>query len=279
MRDAVTLLALLGAPVVVFVIANVIRSNSLAMIAGLSLMILVAAAVPVGLGFLVGTIAAGRARGRDNESPASAQPVSAQPVSQQSAPRQPSQFSAQRRGLFFVAAAVGSASWIALAIGFILHDQPVPTELDGGLLPAALVFVVTMTIGVRALWQRRRVRLRNEQRDVLAEHRERVAAYERDPNAVACCVHLAPIESAMRAAGVRVEPGGQSSAAADCRVDMQELAERFDVPDSVRLQEAYYRDRSAEDPPHLFLYCAVCQSQLWVVHPREASADTPAFPA
>jgi hypothetical protein len=61
-RLLIAVAILFGAPLVVFVVANLLSSAALAMIAGLSLMILAAAAVPIGVGFLVGTIAAGRAR-------------------------------------------------------------------------------------------------------------------------------------------------------------------------------------------------------------------------
>jgi hypothetical protein len=70
----------LGAPVALFVLANVISSDSLAMIAGLSLMALLSVAVPLGLGVLVGTILAGRSRQRDGGLPLSAQSAPSPPV-------------------------------------------------------------------------------------------------------------------------------------------------------------------------------------------------------
>jgi hypothetical protein len=187
--------------------------------------------------------------------------------------------SAQHFGVFIGAAGILSGFWVAIALGFRLHDQPIPVELRAGLLPAALVLIATVTIGLRALWQRRSIRVRNEQRDIVAEHNARVAAYESDPHAIACCEHLAPIESAMRRASLRVQPGGQGSAGVNCCIDMDALAQRFTVPESVQYHELYSPDRSGLDPPHATLYCTACQSRLWLVHVREAKPETPTFPA
>jgi hypothetical protein len=275
-RVSIGIAILFGAPIVVFVVANLMSSAALAMIAGLSLMILVAAAVPIGMGFLVGTIVAGRSR-------STAQPESSQPVEPVAAPvpasPSPPVFSAQQLGMLIAAAGVGAGFWVMLAVGFWLRDQPIPVELKTGLVPAAIVLIAAVALGVRALWRRRRERIRLESRDLIAEHNARVAEYQRDPSATACCVHLAPIESAMRAGGVRVEPGGVSAAAADCCIDMEALAQRFSPPESVSYQEVYSPDRSGLDPPHATLYCSACQSRLWLVHVGEARSETPTFPA
>lgn len=268
-----------GAPVVLFIVANVVRSDSLAMIAGLSLMILVAAAVPLGLGFLAGTILAGRSRGRSSELSASEQPAPSQPVAV--APLSPSSpvLSAQHRGLLIGAAAVGSGFWIMIAVGFRLHDQLVPIEVERGLIPAAVVLIAIVLWGLRALWQRRSSQVLREASDAIDVHKARAAEYERDPMATSCCVHLAPIESAMRATGVRVQAGSPGAAVAQCCIDMEALAQKFSVPVSVKYQELYSPDRSGQDPPHATLYCETCQSRLWLVHTGEASPGTPLFPA
>lgn len=81
--------------------------------------------------------------------------------------------------------------WVALALGFWLHDEPAPNGLNEGPVPAALVLIGTVTIVLRAAWQRRAIRV----------------------------------------------------------------------------------------PPYALLYCTACQSRLWLVHVREATPDTPTFPA
>ena len=268
----------LGVPLVLIFLASVVRSDTLGWIGGLSLMVLLAVAVPLGLGVLVGKFV-GRSRSRGPESAASEPPAPVPSVSKPPPPQSRPLVSAQHFGVFIGAAGILSGFWVAIALGFRLHDQPIPVELRGGLLPAALVLIATVTIGLRALWQRRSIRVRNEQRDIVAEHNARVAAYESDPHAIACCEHLAPIESAMRRAGLRVQPGGQGSAGVNCCIDMDALARQFTVPESVQYHELYSPDRSGLDPPHATLYCTACQSRLWLVHVREARPGTPTFPA
>lgn len=271
-------LIVLGVPLALLLFASVVGSNTLGAIGGFSLMALVALAVPLGLGVLLGKLFR-HSRTRDsstNQQPTS-QPIAtpAQPVVRRPAPA----LSAQQRSVLLVMAGVGSGIWVALALGFWLHDQPVPSELDAGLVPAALVLIATVTIALRAALQRRAIRLRDEQRDVVAEHQAAVAVYESDPDATACCEHLAPIELAMRRAGLRVQSGRPGAASAPCCIDMEALSRRFVVPASVEYQEWYSRDRTGDDPPHAMLYCKACQSQLWLVHVREATPDTPTFPA
>ena len=269
---------LLGVPAVLIVLASVVQSDTLGWIGGLSLMALLALAVPLGLGVLFGKFL-GRSRSRDHEYAAGAQPAPSPPVAKPSPVQARPVISAQHRGVLIAAAGIFSGFWVMLALGFWLHDQPIPVELRGGVLPAALVFVATVVIGLRVLWQRRSARIRNEQRDIVAEHNARVAAYESDPYAIACCEHLAPIESAMRRAGLRVQPSGQGSAAVNCCIDMDALARQFTVPESVRYNEVYSPDRSGLDPPHATLCCSACESRLWLVHVGEAKPETPRFPA
>jgi hypothetical protein len=214
----------LGAPLILVLFASVVGSNTLGAIGGFSLMVLLALAVPLALGVLLGKLF-GHSRTRDtaSEPPAPSRPVSstpAQPVVQRPAPA----LSVQQRVVLLIMAGVGSGIWVALALGFWLHDQPAPSGLNEGLVPAALVLIATLTIVVRAAWQRR-------------------------------------------------------AAGAPCCIDMEALSRRFTVPASVQYQEWYSRDRTGDDPPHALLYCTVCQSKLWLVHVREATPDTPTFPA
>jgi hypothetical protein len=270
----------LGGPAVLIVLASVVQSDTLGWIGGLSLMALVALAVPLGLGVLAGKLL-GRSRSRDHESGASAQPAPSPSFAKASTPQARPVISAEQRGILIAAAGILSGFWVALALGFRLHDQPIPVELDSGLLPAAIVLIASVSLGLRRAWQwrARRVLSAIRQAHAVDEHKARVAEYERDPHATACCEHLAPIESAMRRAGVRVQPGGRDSAAANCCIDMNALAQKFTVPESVQYLELHSPDRSGLDPPHATLYCTACQSRLWLVHVGEAKPETPTFPA
>jgi hypothetical protein len=270
----------LGAPVVLFLVANAARSDTLAMLAGLSLMALLAVAVPLGIGVLVGGRLGRSRRAASDSASTSAAPIEYikdTPASQ--AARVPS---SQQRGLLLIAAGVASGFWIMLALGFRLHDQPIPLELDQGVLPAAVVLIVTVSLAVRAIW-RRRSHVAKPLTEVLAEREAWVAAmtpkYDLDPRATGCCEHLAPIESAMRATGIRMRLEGPQLVRARCRVDAEALARKFALPASVAYQEWYAPDRSVQDPPQSLLYCEACPSKLWVLHASEGSLDTPTFPS
>jgi cyclopropane fatty-acyl-phospholipid synthase-like methyltransferase len=93
----------------------------------------------------------------------------------------------------------------------------------------------------------------------------------------ACCEHIAPIEHAMRAAGVQMELDPPRSASANCILDREALARRFPQMGGVVYQEWYSRDEVGQLPLTL-LYCYTCPSKLWVVHPQKAAPGTPTFP-
>ena len=190
----------------------------------------------------------------------------------------------------FAAAGVASGFWVVIALGFRLHGQSAPAGLDQGLIPAVLVLIATVSLGLRAVWRHRGWRVpvfsarreAREQAEAVAKRqawlaamaadprRQRYAAmveagdnfwtperveYDLDPHATACCEHFAPIESAMRAAGLKVRLGGPSTVSAECVVDPDALAQKFPLPEGIGYQEWYSRDRSGDDPPHALLFC------------------------
>lgn len=302
---------LVGVPLALLAVAILISHETLAWIGGLSLMIIGAAAVPLGLGALLGRALAPRRHEpiKDTAPMKSDKPAMAAPVP----PRAPA-LSAQHRALLFAAAGVASGFWVAIALGFRLHDQPAPAGLDQGLIPAALVFITTVSLGLRAVWRHRGWRVpvfsarreAREQAEAAAKRQAWLAAmaadprrqrfvamveagdnfwtperveYDLDPRATACCEHFAPIESAMRAAGLKVRLGGPSTVSAECVVNPEALAQKFPLPEGIGYQEWYSRDRSGDDPPHALLFCPTHHSRVWVVHEREASPGTPTFPS
>jgi len=223
---------------------------------------------------------------------------------------------AERRAVLIIAAGVGAGFWVVIALGFRLHDQPAPGGLDAGLLPAAIVLIVAVAMGVRRIWRNRVtglpsisigriVRTSREQSRAMTERKAWLAAvaadpqrrryaalieagdvfwspdrveYDLDPTATTCCEHLAPLESAMRRAGLQVRLDAAGSARAECRIDVPALAEHFILPKSVKYEEVAAYDRSLEDPPQARLFCSACQSRIWVVHPRVAATTTQSFP-
>jgi hypothetical protein len=76
-------------------------------------------------------------------------------------------------------------------------------------------------------------------------------AYRNDRNATAACIHLQPIEHAMRIAGVDVRLLEQSQyqpiVMADCRINEAELQRVFTLPASVQYWERYQPERSEWD--------------------------------
>jgi hypothetical protein len=272
----------LGAPVALFVIALGLQSDTLAFIAGLSLMAMLAVLAPVGLGALVGAYLA-RPRGGSPDASTNAQDAAGPSTVKRTPPASPAaRLSAQQRGLIIGVAGFGAAVWVALTLAFRLNEDYVPQELERGFVPAVAVLVASVFLGLRAMWQHRRRVRAYEQRDLVAEHRAFLAAmapqYDRDPHATACCEHLAPIESAMRATGVKMQLAGPSAVTADCCVNAEALARTFALPENVSYQEWYARDRAPEDPPASLVYCATCPSKVWVLHASERRPDTPTFP-
>lgn len=102
--------------------------------------------------------------------------------------------------------------------------------------------------------------------------------YAEDPDRVATCAHLQPIEHAMRSAGIDVRLEVGSRVSARCCVDHEALRDRFAPPAFVHYSEPPSHGRSFEDPPAALIACDQCQSIIDVVHGQEAAPATPSFP-
>ena len=102
--------------------------------------------------------------------------------------------------------------------------------------------------------------------------------YDLDASATTCCVHLAPLERAMRAAGVRVRLSGAGRADALAVTEEGAVRAMLSLPASVVYEELSAYDRSAEDPPVARWRCDPCNTLIWVVHPRVGARDAVAFP-
>jgi hypothetical protein len=298
-----------GAPVALFLIANVVGSDTLAFVAGLSLMAMLSLAPLLGVGLLVGWALARRLRPKTPAADVEPKPrrlLRDLPASQ---PRVPID-----RSLLVVAAGVASGFWVFIAVGFRLDGQRAPMGLDAGLLPAALVLIATLVLGVRRVWPsvrdgvesmslrwsaRRQLSRKMAQYHAWAatlaldpkrkRYADMIAAgdyfwtperveYDLDPRATTCCPHVAPIESAMRAEGLEVQLHTSGFATAACTIDAETLAKRFSLPDGVGYMEIPTYDRSDEPIPMAIVGCRACGSHVGVEHASRASADTPVFP-
>jgi hypothetical protein len=218
------------------------------------------------------------------------------------------------RAFALAATFVAAGFWVVLAIGFRLHDQRAPGGLDEGLIPALTALIITTTLGLRALWLNRSkatpsIQIPTLTRKPSVEMAERLAWIERmkldprrrryaemietgdsfwspdrveydlDAEATTCCAHLAPIESAMRHAGINVRLSMPGTVDAACAIDSARLSREFNLTDSVKYEELVVYDRSLEDPPQARLTCSACNSRIWVVHPSQADVHTAVFPA
>lgn len=104
-------------------------------------------------------------------------------------------------------------------------------------------------------------------------------AYDIDGRIFACCPHLQPTEQAMRESGVYLKKVGGPNVDAASALDKEIWAKIFALPDSVRYLEFDNYERSHEDPKRAVVRCEACNSRIEVVHPEEATATTPVFPA
>lgn len=101
-------------------------------------------------------------------------------------------------------------------------------------------------------------------------------AYDMDPNKLASCAHLQPIERAMRQAGITVRLRGFGYIDVQCCIDPVTLSEQFDATPPVR----YYTmpgDRQY-DPWSAVINCQEHQLSIVVVVPEDAPPGTPWFP-
>ena len=219
--------------------------------------------------------------------------------------------------LLIVMAGVAAGFVVFLWAGFHWHHQPAPAPIDSLFPPAALVLVFAIVWltwhlarnarrGILSHGGRIRSRadLRRDQEDWKRERREmheRLAAdpirrpylkriergehwseaqidYDLDPDATATCAHLAPIERAMRRAGMRLKLGHGHIVNADCTIDEPALRQRFaiELPAWYGMIEQY--DRSLEDPPAAAILCREHGAMIYVVAPRQAERETPRFP-
>jgi hypothetical protein len=310
-------LVLLGAPVALFLVAVVIGSDTLAFLAGLSLMVILSFAPLIALCGLLWWLVWGRRRGQPvtaNSSPppvATAAPVTPSPVL---GGDDALQWLSRRRGVLLMAAGILAGFWVMLAVGFWLDDRYEAPALVNTLFPVALVvLIVALAAAARYVWTHRdefvprfssigsvslwpskdMARRRKWIAEMAADPRRRRYAemieagdsfwtpervqYDLDPQATATCAHLKPVESAMRAAGVEVRMSGVNSVYAKCLVDGEALARQFVLPEGTGYQELQTFDRGGEDFSAL-VTCESCRSYIWVLHPKLAAAGTPVFP-
>lgn len=293
-RVLMTALLMVAVPVALLMCASVLQSDTLGWIAGFSLMAILAVGFPLGLGFLLGAVLAGRSRDDGPSVTGHAAKVKAP----RAVTKCLSDFLTQHPRLLIPMVGLVAAFGVVLMLGSGIDERTL-----AALVVILAVLVVVQAVGPKVASVRREAR---ERSDAAAKRqawltaaaadprRKRYAEliqagdfywtparaeYELDPAATACCEHLVPIESAMRRAGLQVRLGSPGTVSADCCIDQESLVREFSLPEGVGYTEVYSRDRSGDDPPHALLFCPACESRLWVVHTGEARAGTPTFPS
>ena len=111
-------------------------------------------------------------------------------------------------------------------------------------------------------------------------------AYAEDPGSTATCGHLAPIELAMRKAGIATrllttpwrELTTLPSIEAKCCVNEADLRRRFALAESVRFEEGYQPERSEHDNPWATLQFQECGSSIQLIHSEWGRGQVPWFP-
>ena len=103
-------------------------------------------------------------------------------------------------------------------------------------------------------------------------------AYDLDPGATCTCKHLAPIERAMRRAGVSIRITQPLSIAALCRIDAAALARTGQLAPPADYREYYHTGRFEDRSPMAAISCLEHPaSVINVLHPDDAEPDTPLF--
>jgi hypothetical protein len=218
--------------------------------------------------------------------------------------------------VFWSMAYVGAGFFLALKIGFLLHNDPKPAPFENLALTIIAVLIMCVALLKFGIWLGRKMgeaattasikktaHFRSRERS--AERRKRVAELLADPakakyaplvergedwpdekiafldgrGATETCEHLVDIERAMQSAGIALDWARPGQLNAGCRIDFERLKIVFNLDSTVRYAEFYIPERSERDHPTASLSCAEHSSAIWTKHPEENGADrVPVFP-
>jgi hypothetical protein len=155
---------LICVPVLLVLISNVLKSEALGWIGGLSLMVMILSTPLFAVGAMIGWLISSRHVPSEKSTVANEQnvqvpksrPISARTISVRSASALPVPARKSKQfALLITIAGVASAFWILVAFGFRLNSQRVPAELDAGIGPAVFVLLTALAFGVRFAWLNR----------------------------------------------------------------------------------------------------------------------------
>jgi hypothetical protein len=218
--------------------------------------------------------------------------------------------------LLLVMACVAAGFFLVIRMGFVLHAEPLPAPFDSTLLTAISVGVLVAGFAAATVaavrcggWALTAAQIRRDANHLDAAYREarrlRVAelaadparawyaplvergevwteeniAYYEDRESVMTCIHLQPVERAMRRTGIDLRRRGKAEVQANCRIDAVALQQGFALVPPARYAEFFQAERHEHDNPTAYLICDRHLSMIRVVHPEETkSEDAPVFP-
>jgi len=187
----------------------------------------------------------------------------------------------------FIAVAIAFA--VVLLAGFWI--QPKSGVILGLAIPVIAITIFCLILGISPRKYLRRFRFRAAPVREPVRHGPSPAqiAYSENRNATATCIHLQPIERAMRMAGLDVQLLEISPHAptvkATCRINEPAFQRMFAPPAWIYYSEGYQPERSEHDNPRADITCGEClrsdraRSDILVLHPDESRENTPWFPS
>ncbi|MES2464695.1 MAG: hypothetical protein V4671_29380 [Armatimonadota bacterium] len=220
--------------------------------------------------------------------------------------------------LLIAMACVAAGFFLVIKIGFLIHGDPLPEPFESSVLTGAATMVVvtgfaaTVVRIIHAVGTAvSRARIRREADGSALAYREarrlRVAelaadpdpkraryaplveqgeswpeqniAYYEDPESVITCVHLQPVERAMRRAGIDLRRFQEGDVRAKCGIRYSALERDFEIGLPVRYAEFFEAERWERDHPRAYLICDEHKSVIHVLHPEESGGQAlPQFP-
>lgn len=97
--------------------------------------------------------------------------------------------------------------------------------------------------------------------------------YFENPDETITCVHLQPIERAMRHAGVPARRYREADVTATCCIDYDLLKRDFDMDAPARYREFWEGERAEHDYAMAFLLCDEHKCMIYTIHPEDPKAE------
>lgn len=216
-------------------------------------------------------------------------------------------------GLLVAMGTTGSGFVLVLSALFHLNRDPVPAELAMLVVPAAIVFAISLPLLLRqvdwsgsfarpSLWRREREwrRKDTERQEQEGQRIERLSRdpttaefaaalrrgeywsddaieYARDLSLLVTDAAIRPIERAMRDAGIPLRRGLGATLTAHCRIDPQRLYAQFPPDGRYHYTDQFHFDRPY-DPGETVIISAAGTSYIHIVRTGPVE-DLPVFPA